>query len=359
MKVLYVGSENGSDVRTQKMLKSFLTIADEVHFAGWLRSEDKKPYNLPGVHCHFHQSNTGFSGLKVLKGLPRFWLFVRRTVKKIKPDAVVVANEENAWLEGFFRDNNILYVCDVADTIADRLNYGRQVNRLGAVVQKAVFKRFDRLIFTDQIRLERTPTGPIKSLVIYNAPYYKEIVVEQKKQPQSIYWSGNLNNDRGITTLIQAVKLLRHQGKDYNILVAGDFRNLELKEMVLTHEFVKFVGHVSHDQSLDLAANCMATFAYYDPVIINNVYASPNKLYECMMLKNPILINTECIVSEFVIKNRLGLAAPYLDAEGLASNISKIAVKEFIPNDLADEFRRFYAWDNAAAQLARMFTIPD
>lgn len=346
MKIVYVYPGDGSDVRSQKTLNTLKGLYKEVSFIGWLRSLDSESYEISGVNYYFHRSNIGFGGINVVKGLPKFWLFIHSIIRRLNPDVVIVANEENGLFESLFKKENVIYVCDVYDSIADRLNNGKSVNLLAALVQSIVSSRFDKLIFTDDVRKKRAIKYRNKSYVIYNAPFYEDISVKDKRYPCSIYLSGTLNSNRGILQLMTAVKNIRDDGHDINILVAGVINDNELAKLIQKTEYMNFIGLVSHKDSLNIMANCLATLAYYSPEVINNLYASPNKVYECMMTQNPVLINSECVISEFVEDKKIGLSASYYDVGKLKENIMRIYNCDYVIADNKILFKDSFAWDN-------------
>lgn len=356
MRIIYVYPGNGSDVRSQKTLNTLKGLDNEITFIGWLRSFESEPYEIPGVNYYFHCSNTGFGGINVLKGLPKFWLFIHRIIRRLKPDVVIVVNEENGLLEAIFKKRNIMYVCDIHDSIADRLNNGKIVEQLASLVQLIVSKRFEKLIFTDDVRKKRANKYFEKSYVIYNAPFFEDVHVKDRQYPRSIYLNGTLNSERGIMQLIKAVNNIRNDGYDINILVAGLINDKEIEKLIQQTEYIEFVGMVSHKDSLNIMANSLATLAYYAPEIINNIYASPNKVYECMMTQTPVLTNSECVVAKFVEDRKIGLSAPYYDVNKLQENIMQIYNRDFVTNDNRQLFKESFAWDNATRIYQDIFT---
>jgi glycosyltransferase involved in cell wall biosynthesis len=80
---------------------------------------------------------------------------------------------------------------------------------------------------------------------------------------------------------------------------------------------VEYRGIVTARESLQLAQECHAVFAFYDPAIANNVNASPNKVYDAIIAGRPVLMNVEVRVADFVVRGGYGLACRYEDVVSL------------------------------------------
>jgi hypothetical protein len=48
----------------------------------------------------------------------------------------------------------------------------------------------------------------------------------------------------------------------------------------------------------------------YESNIVNNIYASPNKIYDGIKVGTPVIINQEVLVSDFVREQKLGYILP-------------------------------------------------
>jgi glycosyltransferase involved in cell wall biosynthesis len=85
----------------------------------------------------------------------------------------------------------------------------------------------------------------------------------------------------------------------------------------LKHPLVTNLGETTPHGSMEIAAAATAMFAHYKPFVLNHIYAAPNKLFDAMMVGIPLLINSECLVSEFAKNCGFGLPTPFGDASSL------------------------------------------
>ena len=63
----------------------------------------------------------------------------------------------------------------------------------------------------------------------------------------------------------------------------------------------------NEEQNNILIKNVHYLFLYYPPTSLNNIYSSPNKIYDAINLKIPILVNNDTKSSNFVSKYNIGM----------------------------------------------------
>src|SRR5207249_4767962 len=89
------------------------------------------------------------------------------------------------------------------------------------------------------------------------------------------------------------------------------------EETFLRHPKTLYLGKVTPLEALRVLSKCDAVFAYYEPDSINNLRASPNKVFDAMAVGRPTIINSETAISEWIRQKRLGYCIPYDDVPGL------------------------------------------
>jgi glycosyltransferase involved in cell wall biosynthesis len=70
-------------------------------------------------------------------------------------------------------------------------------------------------------------------------------------------------------------------------------------------------GRISYTRALELSSQADVLFATYDPAIPNHRYASPNKVFEAMMLGIPIIGARGTNVDKIIEKYNCGLVIEY------------------------------------------------
>ncbi len=120
---------------------------------------------------------------------------------------------------------------------------------------------------------------------------------------------------------------------------------------------IHYYGKIDYGKALALYRHCDIMYAIYDPSIPNHRYSAPNKVYEAMMLKKPILVAKGTGVDALVEKEGIGLAIDYngaaleqaLDAlhanPALRADMSRRAGKAFAA----------YSWDEMKKRLIHLY----
>src|SRR5207247_10991631 len=83
-------------------------------------------------------------------------------------------------------------------------------------------------------------------------------------------------------------------------------------------------------------------FAFYDPKITNNRYASPNKLFEAMMCEKPFLTNAGTYAARIVDREGCGIVVPYGDVAAIRKAISQLQHNRTLSVELGVRGRRAY-----------------
>lgn len=317
MRIAIVHGNDGSDVRIGKMCRSLSRMGHDVHFIGWDRRPDiEKEVDLGRATPHIIVRKTRF-GRASVAGQFHFFLHIARTLAKLRPQTVQCVNEDFALLVLPFR--NLFYqrlVCDVFDSLVER-HSDRALPILWVlrIISELVRSGADRLIATDAARFERFGRYRRKSVIVENVPEDPgdELWRGFPSGAAKIYVAGSLNENRGLRQIIEVAQRV----ENLEIVSAGWLYDDYASNVFAGHPKVSFKGVVTAGQSLRLAAQCDAVLAFYAPTSVNNLYASPNKIYDAMSVGRPVIINSEIRVAQWVLNSKVGWACRYEDIEGL------------------------------------------
>ena len=350
---------NGSDPRLMKISASLVRAGHYVGFIGWdVGFGQSLPCMLCAHESYVLKRRASRSWSGVLHLAP-FLRHVYSVLAKFRPDAVHCVNEEMAllvlpWRRVLFR----WLVCDLFDSMKDRGQLpGRPVFNLMVCTASDVALRFsDRIIVTDERRLQRLGSFQNKAVIVANVPV--DPGVELSKQlPEGeikVFLSGSLCETRGLDVAIAAVEKVEGAR-----LIAAGWCDDATAEKLSSHPNVHWVGHISPQDALKLAAQCDAVFAYYKPDKINNIYASPNKVYDAMSVGRPVIINSETKISSWVVSNGLGFAAPYDDVDALADIFKSLKQHRALLSEFATRARSIYerefTWEIMERRLRKLY----
>jgi hypothetical protein len=87
---------------------------------------------------------------------------------------------------------------------------------------------------------------------------------------------------------------------------------------------VEHINQVSHEKMLSIMSKCTLNFAFYDPSILINLYAQPQKIYDSLSMGVPLIVNSEMIFSQDLLTNGCCVAVNYHDYDQLCSIISSL-----------------------------------
>lgn len=359
MKILLMHPNDGTDIRVSKTCRSLTRMGFEVFFVGWDRRPGvEKEIDCGGAKLLIMRHATRY-GRNTPAGFLLYWLHVLLNLCALRPDIVVCINEEPACLVLPFR--GLLYrklVCELYDGVVER--YGSSKSRLAPLLVRYgnfVRRAADRIIVTDERRFELL--GPVRSkaVIVSNFPEDpgEEASTVIPSGPIKIYVSGSLSLSRGLKQILECVERL----EGVQIVSAGWLYDSFASEVFARHPKVSYRGILSGIESLLLAAQCDAIYSFYAPTSVNNIYASPNKIYDALSVGRPVIINSEVIVAGWVTENSYGWSSPYEDVASLTRVLSQVAdgrdgLAAFSQRARAD-FRGKYSWELMEKTLASLY----
>jgi glycosyltransferase involved in cell wall biosynthesis len=122
---------------------------------------------------------------------------------------------------------------------------------------------------------------------------------------------------------------------------------------------VRWHGRVPYEQALQLSAAAEALFATYDPAIPNHRYASPNKLFEAMMLGKPVVVCAHTNMDRIVARVDCGMVIPYDDIPALEAALRLLASDAALRRRLGENARRAYeetySWGRMQTRLQALY----
>ena len=358
-RIVIISPNDGSDVRIGKVCRSLSAKDYGVHFIGWDRRPNvKKSIELGAVTKHIINIETHHGKFNEYL-LIKFIIHIFSNLKKLKPNTVCCVDEEYALIAFLCGRFNYRYlICDVFDSLYDRHSNKNYLSRsLLMGIQYISRYLSDLLIATDEERYSKFGHFKSKCIVIPNYPEDpgEELSKRTIEGPLKIYVSGTLIKTRGLDTLIKAI--LHYQ--DIEILSAGWVYDDYASEVFMKNQNVKYFGIITAKQSLEIASQCDGIFAYYEPISINNIQASPNKIYDAMSVGRPVIINNEVIVSKWVTDEKIGYSAPYYDVNALVHIFDMLKhqrnqLKSYALNS-RKIFSKGYSWESVSNRLLNIY----
>jgi len=292
-RLLYISINDGSDTRINKEVKSLATRF-EVHYLGIGKNNTQ---SFAEKHCSTFLLATGHhkSPLVLLK---YYCLFLRKYLFGSYHSIHIINENLLLIFLPFLIWQRRKIVLDVFDSIF--LRSGSQWQWL-----QAISYRIPKvLIVTDSNRKSLIPAPfESKTVVVENYPYYFQSDTEKNKPADqlTIFYNGSMSKVRGTLLLLAMLKTQ----PQLRIKMAGWVYD-EPTQLLAEHPQVDFLGTITQQESMQLAAQCDYILSLYEPVNANNINASPNKIYDAIQAGTPVIINREVKIASFVEQHRLG-----------------------------------------------------
>ncbi|MDB4665622.1 hypothetical protein OAE81_00355 [bacterium] len=335
-KMIYLCGNDGTDARVVKELRSY-SKKYSVFFIGVKGPEpfihDRIQHKLfPGSHKNI------FTILKMNLLLLSFFL------KRCKYERVHIVDEQFYF---FFIPvlflTQINKTLDIFDSIFLKKDFAFNKAYL---LKKYIYGSVDKIIVTDENRLEMLPDfAKKKAIIIPNVPFRNAQFDKEKpyrKGALTIAYFGTLLRNRGSEFMEEIIRA----DKKIKFLLAGWVGDNYTKELISKHVgSIEYFGTISQDQANDLLFNrsdyilCIYPFNN-----LNNINASPNKIYDSILTKTPVIMNSEIKVSNLVRKLNIGYLFSFSNFEimKLIGDLNNNKNNYRISNSLS----RNYEWEN-------------
>ncbi len=268
-------------------------------------------------------------------------------------------------------------VYDIFDFYADHLRATPQAIKASIrAIDRWAIRKVDALILADDSRWEQigdrlgpTVSRPTRSAVIYNSPadesglqaQTNEVNPEpsQASQPEitlTLAYIGLLQMERGLYELLEVL-----QRRPFWRLHLAGFGGDEARilEIIASMPNVNWHGRVPYARALELSRQADVLFATYDPAIPNHRYASPNKVFEAMMLGKPVIVAQGTNMDKIVAAGECGLVVPYGDIPALEAALEQLQLDPKLRQQLGANARsvyeQCYAWEMMRRRLLDLY----
>lgn len=315
MKVVLFRSNNIFDSRVNKYHNYYERVGMDYTIVGW----DRKCEWVNKEHYDFFRYKAGIAqgGLKAIVNHFKWMRFVYRYLNKHKDLTTIHACDLNsafpAALYKKLHNKKVILIFDACDWFSANFVGNRLLRRIFDKMERFTYKWCDKLIICEPEREEQIQFDlREKPLVMPNIP---EIDISLITEVQDKYkfdnknltlaYMGLLSNNRFLLELLT----LAEKGS-FNLLIAGD-GNKDLMEKCTAlngKNNVKYFGRVDMKEGLNMENAADIIYAMYCKKVPNNIYAAPNKYYEALLLRKPLITTKGTIVGDKVEKYQTGWA---------------------------------------------------
>ncbi|AEG18381.1 glycosyltransferase family 4 protein [Methanobacterium paludis] len=358
MKIILVRSRS-IDSAVFKLAETLSKNGHSVTLLVWDRQNNLKRENK-GYNVHRFSLRAPYDKWTALFYLPLWWIYEFYFLLIHNADVIHACDFDTLWpavIAKFIKKFKLFYI--IYDFYADNLiKLPEFVRKTIAFLEKSGIKFSDTLFLVDESRYEQVKGAKIKKLIyIYNSPPDYSITHETGIPNDNlvIFYAGLLDKSRGLEYIIATVKELEFT----KLIIAGNgnYKNVIEKESELTKN-ITYLGWLNHDDVLEISFQADVLFAFYDPIIPNNKYASPNKLFESMMCGKPIIMNSETSASKIVQNEDCGITVNYGDIKSIKDALIKLQspdLREKLGKNGRRAYETKYSWKIMEERLVKSY----
>ena len=334
--IYYISTNNGSDMRINKEITTLLNNHFVIFYGIGTIQESLLPDSV-NLELRMVSGNR-----RNIFTIARLVMLIYRDYfgKKERPNIHLI-NETLVFLlyPILLRSHSVL---DLFDSFFLKKN---KPNKKWLLLKMLVYFPFRKIIVTDTARAGLMP-GYLKAknvVVLGNYPNQSNLATGSRETAADklvIMFFGWLGKNRGGDHIKGFLKDSR-----VSVIACGWFSDEETEIMVRTHNRIDYRGVMSQREALDVARKeadyIMCT---YKPISMNNIYASPNKIFDAIQIETPIIINAEAIVSKFVRDNGIGWVMRDYDLDINSEIIDSLIVTKSTYS-FSDEMKFLYTWE--------------
>ncbi len=199
----------------------------------------------------------------------------------------------------------------------------------------------------------------VKFRVIRNLPNRKEKVKSASIESKTIVYQGALNLGRGLERLIDAMQYL----PQFKLIIigSGDLE-MELKQRVkqlqLSH-CITFLGKIQPTELHSITSECCLGVSLEEDLGLNYRYALPNKVFDYIQARIPILVSNLPEMEKLVNEHKIGESiSTKANSAELASKINAMLSNAEIYNfwiENADRSSQLLCWENEQSMLLEVY----
>lgn len=315
-----------------------------------------------GIDLHTFKLKAPHDQFKVCIFLPIWWIY--EFIFLLKDDSDIIhAYDLDTLIPAFFiniiKRKKLFYT--IFDFYAHNLNniLPNFLVNIIASLERFMIGYVDCLFLVDESRYAQVQGAKIKKVYyIYNSP--QDIVnqknTDSKKNSNVIFYAGVLHETRGLKYVIEALDDI----KNIKMIFAGDgpYKS-KIKSYCDNKKNCEYLGVIKYEKVIEETMKADLLYAFYDPSIQNNKYASPNKLFEAMMCGKPIIVNKNIEVSKIVKNENCGLTADYADKksikEAFLTLIENPILREKLGKNGRNAYETKYSWEIMKKRLLKAY----
>jgi glycosyltransferase involved in cell wall biosynthesis len=191
-------------------------------------------------------------------------------------------------------------------------------------------------------------------IVIMNCPRTATSITTNRRKAERrkiVLYSGTFWQERGLENVVLACKYLR---RDIQVVFRGEGAiESKLRDMSRDLENCVIEKPVPIGEVIRKAAEADVGIVPYLPTTLNNLYASPNKLFEYLQAGLPVIGSDLPFVRKVIVENDIGLVFDPFDPKDIARAMNHITQDKVLEAKKAnvEKIRSRFSWEVESRKL--------
>ena len=235
--------------------------------------------------------------------------------------------------------------------------------RIWAIIQNYILKRADVVMHAEKRRLEyfcKNYNSTAHHFVLENLPFFRSNVSPVRGQSKNIrcLYIGSFMPDRYCEEMLTGFSELNRPEVTFDMV--GYYGDASYEETIknlldkIDTNRIKILPPVPHRKMYDFLIHYDIGLAFYRNTNLNNYYCAPNKVYDYIQMRMPVITNDYPGLIDVVRNNQIGVCITSVNVEHIQDAIQTIKANNMRAN-INEKIRKKYSWENQEKKYLQLF----
>jgi glycosyltransferase involved in cell wall biosynthesis len=357
--VTIVATYDGDYFVPRRLIDAYHSFGFEVRFVGWDRARRVPRLRVvDGVPYKCIMRGWGFANRRLLVALPLWTIRLAAHMTTLRSDLIHAMDFDAALGVAIgLRARRVPFLYDIQDNFELRHPFPAPVRWAIRKADNWIIRRSASTIVVGEERIVADMNRYRgKIAVIANCPPDIPPPAQNPRDRAHLTLAsvGRIAEPRGVRLLLEACRQLPW----LRVLMAGEVEGEDLGRALSACGQIELHGYMPQQKALELVHQSDVSFAFYDPSTEICRRANGAKWYDAMMAGKCLLVNSEIINAEWILREGIGYTSPYGDVEGLVRTLNYLRDHREEMEEKGASARRLYETRfNRAAMEQRLYEV--
>ncbi|MGP8321586.1 MAG: glycosyltransferase family 4 protein [Methanosarcinaceae archaeon] len=241
------------------------------------------------------------------------------------------------------------------------------VDKIVDISEKTLCK-FTDIIITVNYSLEKRYEKIKDVVVLFNVPILELFNVSNSIKEKSILISlGNISEKRGFDKLLFSMKAIKNNNKNVKLLIVGKISDTQkfsnwVGDYIKTNGLeknIEFIDWIPHSDVVRYIETSTVGIILFQPTHYNNLIGLPNKLFEYMACRIPVIASDFPEIHKVVDESNCGILVDPTNIQEITDAILWLLEHPEEAEQMGDNGRKAveetYNWENMEKRLFKLY----